>query len=58
MFYKNAAYYLSVGAKKGRRIRKIEVSTNSGSEFELRDRVADIQWRREEREAREREATQ
>ena len=41
--------------KKDRRVRKIEVPTDSVLEFELRDTAADIQRRREEKEARERE---
>ena len=41
-----------MGPKKGRRVRKIEVPTDNVSEF------ADIQWRRQEREAREREEAQ
>ena len=44
-----------MGPKKGRRVRKIEDPTDSVPEFELGDTVVDIQWRREEREARERE---
>ena len=36
-------------------MRKIEVPTDSVPEFELRDTAADVQQRREEREARERE---
>ena len=39
-------------------MRKIEVPTDSVSEFKLGDTVADIQQRRQEREAREREETQ
>ena len=35
-------------------MRKIEVPTDSVPEFELKDTVGDIQWRREERDARER----
>ena len=61
MFYKkktDAAYYMPMGCKKSRRVRKIEVSTDSVSEFELGDIVVDIQWRMQEREAREREAQQ
>ena len=34
---------------------KIELPTYSVPQFELRDTTADIQWRREERKARERE---
>ena len=44
-----------MGPKKGRRVRKIEVPTDSVPEFELGDTEADIKRRREEREARERE---
>ena len=44
-----------MGPKKGRRVRKIEVPTDSVPEFELGDTAADIQWRRQEGEARERE---
>ena len=49
---------MPMGCKKSRRVRKIEVSTDSVSEFELGDIVVDIQWRMQEREAREREAQQ
>ena len=35
-------------------MRKVEVPTDSVPEFELGDTAADIQWRREEREARQR----
>ena len=56
-FSQNAAY-LTMGHKKGRRLRKIEVPTDSVPEFELEDTAADIQWGREERETREREETQ
>ena len=41
--------------KKGRRVREIEVPTYSVPEFELGDTAADIQQRREKREARQRE---
>ena len=41
--------------KKRRRVTKIEVPTDSIPEFELGDTAADIQQRREEREARDRE---
>ena len=59
MFYENStAYYLTMGPKKGRRMEKIDVPTDSVSEFELGDTAADIQWRRQDREAREREETQ
>ena len=44
-----------MGPKKGSRVRKIEIPTNTPTEFELGDMAADIQCRREEREARERE---
>ena len=44
-----------MGPKKGRRVSKIEVPTDSVPEFELGDTAADIQWRREKREARKRE---
>ena len=44
-----------MGLKKGRRVRKIEVPTDIVPEFELGDTAADIQQRREEREARERD---
>ena len=50
-FYENTAYYLTMGSKKARRVRKIQVQTDSVPVFELGDTVADIQWRREEREA-------
>ena len=40
-----------MGPKNGRRLRKIEVTTDSVSECELGDTAADIQQRREEREA-------
>ena len=42
-----------MGPKKGRR-----VPTDSVPEFELEDKAADIHWRRQEREAREREEVQ
>ena len=47
-----------MGPKKGRRVRKIDVSTESVTEFEFGDTPADIQQRRLEREAREREEAQ
>ena len=47
-------YYLTMSPKKGRRVRKIEVSNDSVPEFELRGTAMDIQWRSQEREARER----
>ena len=43
-----------MGPNKGRRVRKIEIPTDSVHEFEL----GDIQRRREERVAREREESQ
>ena len=42
-----------MGPKKGRRVRKIEVPTENVPEFELGDTVADIQQRRDDKEARE-----
>ena len=42
-FHKNAAPYLTMGPKKGRRVRKIEVPIDSISEFELGHIWADIQ---------------
>ena len=39
-----------MGSKKGRRVRKIDIPTDSGPEFELGDTAADIQWRRDERQ--------
>ena len=47
-----------MGPKKDIGVRKIEVPTDSVPEFELGDTAADIQWRRQEREAREREYSQ
>ena len=47
-----------MGPKKGRRVRKIEVFTDSVPEFELGDTAADIQQRKAEREARQREEAQ
>ena len=47
-----------MGPKKGRRVRKIEVPNVNVPEFELRDTAADIQWRRQEREARKRKEAQ
>ena len=44
-----------MGPKKSRRVREIEVPTDSIPEFELGDTTTDIQCRREEGEARERE---
>ena len=40
-----------MGPKKSRIVRKIEVPTDTPTEFELGDTVADIQRRREEEEA-------
>ena len=40
---------------EGRRVTDIEVPTDIVPELELGDSAADIQWSREEREARERE---
>ena len=42
-----------MGHKNGKRVRKIEVLTDTHTECELRATVADIQRRRDEREARE-----
>ena len=47
-----------MGRKSGRRVRKIEVPNDSVPEFELRDTATDIQQRREDREAKEREEAQ
>ena len=44
-----------MGPKKDRRVRKIKVPNDSVPEFELGDTATNIQWRREEREARESE---
>ena len=45
-----------MGPKKGRRVlRRIEVPTKTPPEFELGDTAADIQRRKEEKEAREKE---
>ena len=44
-----------MGPKKGRRVRKKQIPTDSVPEFELKEQAADIQQRREERETRERE---
>ena len=41
--------------KKGRRVRKIEVPTDSVPEFELGNTAVDMQEMRQEREARERD---
>ena len=40
-----AAYYLKIGPKKGRRVRKIAVPTASVPEFELGDTAMNIQQR-------------
>ena len=40
-----------MGPKKGRRVWKIDVPTNSVPEFRIGDAVADIQLKKEEREA-------
>ena len=47
-----------MGPKKGRKVRKIEIPTDSVPEFELEDTVADIQQRKQEREATQREEAQ
>ena len=44
-----------MGPEKGKRMRKIEISEDTPTEFELGNTAADIQRRREEMEARERE---
>ena len=44
-----------MGLKEGRRVKKIEVPRDTPTEFELGDKTADIQRRREERETREKE---
>ena len=44
-----------MGPKKDRRVRNIEVPTDVSTEFVLGDTATDIQGRREEREARERD---
>ena len=54
VFNENVAYDLTMGSRKHRRVRKIEVPTDSVPEFEQGDTAAVIQRRREEREARER----
>ena len=41
-----------LGPKKGIKVRKIEVSPHTPTEFELGDAAADIQRRREERKQR------
>ena len=47
-----------MGPKKVRRVRKIEVSTDSVIEFELGNTAAYMQWRRQEIEAGERDVVQ
>ena len=42
-----------MGSRTGRRVRKIQVPTDSIPEFKLGDTAADIQWKKEESEARE-----
>ena len=54
LFLQNTVFEKKMGSKKGRRIRKIKVPTDTPTEFELGDTTADIQRRRKEREARER----
>ena len=44
-----------MGPKKDRRVRKIEVSTDTPAEFELGHTTADVERRRKDREARETE---
>ena len=45
--------------KKGRRnVRKVEIPTDTPTEFELGDTAADIQRQREEKEQRKRKETQ
>ena len=41
-----------MGHKKIRRVRKIEVPTDTPTEFELGDTASDMQGRKEERDAR------
>ena len=43
------------GLKSRKNVRKIEVPTDTSEEFELGDKAADFQRRREEREQRDRE---
>ena len=52
LFLQNAAY-LTMGPKKGRRVRKIEVPTDSVPEFEQGDTASDIERRREAKEREE-----
>ena len=56
-FSKTLLIFLTIFPEKSRRVRKIEVSTNSVPEFELGDTAGDIHWKWDEREAREREET-
>ena len=49
---------MTIGPEKGKRVREIEVPTDGVPEFDLGDTAADIQRRREGREAREREEAQ
>ena len=44
-----------MGPKKGRRLRKIEMATDTPTELELGDMAVDVQRRMEEREASQRE---
>ena len=44
-----------MGPKRGRRVRKTDVPMDTPTEFELVDTATDIQRRREERKARERD---
>ena len=44
-----------MGPKKCKIVRKIEVSTDTPTNFKFRDTAADIQRRREERQQRDRE---
>ena len=51
IFYKKAAaYYLTMGPEKGRKVRKIGVPTDSVPEFELGDTASNIQHGRQGRE--------
>ena len=56
-FYKRC-FSKKNGPKKGSKVWKIEVLKDTTKEIELGDTAADIQMRREEREARERKETQ
>ena len=40
-----AAYYLTIGPKKGRRVGKLDVPTDSVPKFELGDTAVNIQQR-------------